>query len=54
MGTANSQDVLDLGVRYLTTAVAPDLQKDASVRARFEGARAPANVTAGLIMLTSR
>ena len=54
MGTANSQDVLDFGARYLTTAFARDLQGDASVRARLEGARAPANVTSGLIMLTSR
>jgi hypothetical protein len=54
MGTANSQTVLDLAVRYLTAYFARELLGDASVGPLFQGAGAPADEASGAISIVSK
>jgi pimeloyl-ACP methyl ester carboxylesterase len=54
LGTANSQDVLDLAIRYLTAFFARELLGDASVGTLFQGAGAPADLAAGVIQMVSK
>jgi len=53
-GTANSQAVLALAMRYLTAFFARELLGDASVGTLLQGAGAPADVASGVITLTSK
>jgi dienelactone hydrolase len=53
-GTANSQAVLALAMRYLTAFFALELLGDASVGMLLQGAGAPADVASGVITLTSK
>jgi Chlorophyllase enzyme len=54
MGTANSQAVLDLAIRYLTADFARLLLGDTSVGSLFQGAGAPADEASGAITMMSK
>jgi Chlorophyllase enzyme len=53
-GTANSQAVLDLAIRYLTAFFARELLGDSSVGPLFQGAGAPADEASGAITIVSK
>lgn len=53
-GTANSQAVLALAMRYLTAFFARELLGDASVGMLLQGAGATADESAGVITITSK
>jgi hypothetical protein len=53
-GTANSQTVLDMAIRYLTAFFARELLGDSSVGPLFQGAGAPADEASGAITIVSK
>jgi hypothetical protein len=53
-GTANSQTVLDLAIRYLTAFFARELLGDSSVGPLFQGAGAAADEASGAITIVSK